>query len=212
MEPLHYKHWPRGVPYCVTLPGTSLVYNLEVSAARYPGKTAISYYGSSLSYDQLKSEVDALAGYLQQGCSVKKGDRVLLYMQNSPQFIVAYYAILRADAVVVPANPMNLTEEMRHYCEDAGISVAICASELLPRIEPLMGEGGLEYAVVADYRDYVTESTDIPIPEFFRTIATEPAISGVKGWEDALTAGLKPGPPLAGPDDLAAICYTSGTT
>ena len=46
---------------------------------------------------------------------VKKGDRVLLYMQNSPQFVLAYYAILRADAVVVPVNPMNLSEELRHY-------------------------------------------------------------------------------------------------
>jgi fatty-acyl-CoA synthase len=212
MEPLHYKHWPKGVPRFVTLPATSLAYNLEVSAARYPEKTVISYYGSSLSYDQLKSEVDALAGYLQQRCGVKKGDRVLLDMQNCPQFIVAYYAIMRANAVVVPANPMNLTEELRHYVEDAGISVTICARELFPQIEPLMGAGGLEYAIVADYGDYVTESTDIPIPDFFRISASKPAIDGVKSWKEVLTAGLKPGPLLAGPDDLAAICYTSGTT
>jgi fatty-acyl-CoA synthase len=212
MEPLYYKHWPKGVPRFVTLPATSLAYNLEVSAARYPGKTVISYYGSSLSYDRLKSEVDALAGYLQQRCGVKKGDRVLLDMQNCPQFIVAYYAIMRANAVVVPANPMNLTEELRHYVEDAGISVTICARELFPQIEPLMGAGGLEYAIVADYGDYVTESTDIPIPDFFRISTSKPAFDGVKGWKEVLTAGLKPGPLLAGPDDLAAICYTSGTT
>jgi len=81
MEPLHYKHWPKSVPHTYNLPQTSLYYNLEVSAARYPAKTAISYYGSRFSYERLKSEVDTLAGYLQKECDVKKGDRVLLYMR-----------------------------------------------------------------------------------------------------------------------------------
>ena len=168
MEPLYGKYWPKGVPRTFTLPRTTLYYNLEVSAIRYPEKTAISYYGSSLSYGRLKSEVDALAGYLQRQCGVKKGDRVLLYMQNSPQFIIAYYAVLRADAVLVPANPMNLTGEMKHYIEDAGVAVAICGIELFPRLEPLMGPGGLEEVIVADYGDYVTEPTDLPIPDFIR--------------------------------------------
>ena len=48
---------------------------------------------------------------------MKRGDRVLLFMQNSPQFFVGFYAILRADAMVVPVNPMNLTEELRHYVD-----------------------------------------------------------------------------------------------
>ena len=50
---------------------------------------------------------------------------MLLYLQNSPQFVIAYYAILRADAVVVPVNPMNRTEELRHYVEDSRRDVAI---------------------------------------------------------------------------------------
>ena len=212
MEPLYYQHWPKGVPRTFTLPRTTLCYNLEVSATRYPEKTAISYYGSGLSYARLKSEVDALAGYLQQQCDVHKGDRVLLYMQNSPQFIIAYYAVLRADAVLVPANPMNLTGEMKHYIEDAGVTVAICGIELFPRLEPLMGPGGLEKVIVADYGDYVTEPTDLPIPDFIRNAASEPDINGARRWKEALAADCKPAPHLANPDDLAAICYTSGTT
>ena len=103
----HYPHWPPGVPKGLSLPRTSLYYNLEVSARRYPDKTAIAYYGSSLSYAVLEQEVTALAGFLQQRFGVARGDRVLLYAQNSPQFIIAYYAILRADGVVVPVNPMK---------------------------------------------------------------------------------------------------------
>lgn len=212
MEPLHYKHWPKDVPHTLTLPKTSLYYNLEVTAARYPDKTAISYYGSRFSYERIKSEVDALAGYLQKECGVKKGDRVLLFMQNSPQFIIAYYAVLRADAVLVPSNPMNLTEEMRRYITDAGVSVAISGAELSHRLEPLTGPGGLERVIVAAYGDYITESTDLPLPDILQTTALETDIPGFRKWEEALSADLKPGPHLSGHEDLAAIIYTSGTT
>ena len=64
-----------------------------------------------------------------------KGDRVLLYTQNSPQFVIGYWAILRANAVVVPVNPMNLTLELRHFAEDSGAAVAITTQELFERIE-----------------------------------------------------------------------------
>ena len=67
---------------------------------------------------------------------MKRGDRVLLYMQNSPQFVIAYYAILRADAVVVPVNPMNRTEELRHYVEDSDAAVAIAGQDVCAQIEP----------------------------------------------------------------------------
>lgn len=212
MEPLQYKYWPKGVPRDLTVPRTLLDYNLEVSSARYPEKTALSYYGTGVSYGRLKSEVDALAGYLQGKLGVRKGDRVLLYMQNSPQFIIAYYAILRSDAVVVPANPMNLTQEMKHYVQDAGISVAICGSELFSRLEPLMGAGGLQLVIVAEYGEYATQPTDLPIPDIIKTETPIKECPEVRRWKEVLAAGCRPGPHLADPDDPAAICYTSGTT
>jgi fatty-acyl-CoA synthase len=212
MEPLHYKYWPKDVPHEFPIPETSLYFNLEVSARRFPEKTAIAYYGSRLSYAELKRQADALAGYLQQQCGVKRGDRVLLYMQNSPQFVIAYYAIIRADAVVVPVNPMNLTEELKHYVSDSGGTVAISGLELLSRISPLVGEGGLTKIVVANYGDYVTEPTDLPVPDFVRLPTPQLTAPGLVLWGDALAADCAPGPHLAGPDDLAAMPYTSGTT
>ena len=102
----HFKVWPRELPKTMTLPETSVFRNLEISALRYPDHNAIIFYDAPLTYRRLLSEVETMAGYLQsQG--VGKGDRVLLYMQNSPQYVIAYYAILRADAVVIPVNPMN---------------------------------------------------------------------------------------------------------
>ncbi len=211
MQDRHFKHWPRGVPRQFPLPETSLYYNLEVAATRYARETAIYFYGGELAYAGLKAQADALAGYLQQDCGVRRGDRVLLYMQNSPQFVVAYYAILRADAVVVPVNPMNLTAELTHFVSDAGAKLALCGHELLPRIAPLLGAQGLERIIYARYADYIDAATDLPLPDFFRLPAPASA-PGIVGWAEALAAGRVPGPHLARPDDLAALPYTSGTT
>ena len=211
MQDRHFKHWPVGVPRQFPLPETSLCYNLEVAATRYARKTAIYYYGGELTFAGLKAQVDALAGYLQQDCGVRRGDRVLLYMQNSPQFVVAYYAILRADAVVVPVNPMNLTEELRHYLSDSGAALAICGHELLPRIVPLLSTPGLARIIHARYADYIDAATDLPLPDFFGLPAPASA-PGVVAWAEALAAGRAPGAHLALPDDLACMPYTSGTT
>src|SRR5580698_6389715 len=118
-------YWPAGLSHHLASPQTSLYDNLEASAARYPGKTAIHYYGGAISYAQLLLEVDALAGFLQRQCGVARGDRVALYMQNSPQYVVGYYAILRANAAVVPVNPMNLHGELRHIIDDCGANVVL---------------------------------------------------------------------------------------
>jgi fatty-acyl-CoA synthase len=196
----HFAHWPPGQPKELELPRESVYANLERTAAKHPARAAIDYYGSRLSYAELKRQVDAMAGFLQQRCGVARGERVLLYAQNSPQFVIAYYAILRADAVVVPVNPMNRTEELRHYVEDSGARVAFCGNDVLREIEPL----GLEILVPVVYPDYL-EATDLPVPDFLKS-------KGAATWREALQASLQPGPHAAAPDDLAVMPYTSGTT
>ena len=78
MNPDSTRAWPKGVPKKIEFPRTSLYYNLQVSAARYPEKAALIYYDSTLTFAQLKQQVDALAGFLQERCGIKRGDRVLL--------------------------------------------------------------------------------------------------------------------------------------
>ena len=208
----HYPHWPAGLPKALTLPDTSLYYNLQVSAARYPRHTAIHYYGRDLPYAQLDREVCALAGWLQQRCGVGKGDRVLLYLPNCPQFVIGYYAILRADAVVVPVNPMNRSEELRHYVEDAGAATVISLQELWPEIAPLVGPAGLAHCVLGACSDYIDPQTDLPLPDIVRAPRRDSPHAQAALWRDALGAGLAPGPHRAGFDDLCVMPYTSGTT
>jgi fatty-acyl-CoA synthase len=207
---MNLAHWPRGVPRSIEPAQTSLCFNLEVSAARYPGKASLVYYGGQINFARLKHEVDRLAGYLQQDLGVAHGDRVALYLQNSPQFFVAFYAILRADAAVVLVNPMNLAEELRHIVADSGAKILIGGQELLANIQPLLG-ATLQHAVIAAYSDYLPAGTELPVPEVV-TAPRLPLPGGCSAWQQALAAGRTPRPHQAGPDDLAVIPYTSGTT
>ncbi|MCP3721809.1 long-chain fatty acid--CoA ligase [Paraburkholderia sp. CNPSo 3272] len=205
-------HWPAHLSPHLSIPQTNLFYNAEVSAARYPDKPFIVFYDTPVTFAQFKDEAERVAGYLQQECGVKAGDRVLLYMQNSPQWVVAYYGILRANAVVVPVNPMNLTEELTHYVEDSGASTAFVAQDLYPRIAPLVQEGeGLRHLLVATYSDYLRCEPFSPPPEF---VGAPRSVSGpgVAHWADVLEARCVPGALTAGPDDLCVMPYTSGTT
>ena len=211
MSDRHLAFWPKNQPRHLTLPRTNLFFNAEVSAARYPDKPFLVYYDTPVTFLQFRQEAERIAGFLQQECGVKKGDRVLLYMQNSPQFVLAYYGILRADAVVVPVNPMNMTEELRHYVSDTGATVAFAPQDLLNNIAPLLGEG-LRHIVVAAYSDYIRTGHDYPAPAFITAPREPVAGAGLTAWSDMLARDLRPGPMTAGPDDLAVMPYTSGTT
>ena len=223
MSDRHFAHWPRNLPRHLTIPATNLYRNVEFSAARYPDKAALVFYDGITTYREFDEQIQRLAGYLQQDCGVARGDRVLLYMQNSPQFVIAYYAILRADAVVVPVNPMNMTEELRHYVSDADARVIIAPQDLYKQVQPLLEEGraqatslpdapGLRHAIVAAYSDYLPAETDLRVPAFVSEPRQTIDDAAVTLWTDALAAARQPGPLRTGPDDLAVMPYTSGTT
>ncbi|WP_238367547.1 long-chain-fatty-acid--CoA ligase [Mesobacterium pallidum] len=204
MTERHFAHWPQGVPRHMTLPQRSMFDNLALTAAQQGDRPAIRYFGRVLTYSDLLEKVEALAGWL-QAHGVAKGDRVLLAMQNAPQFVISYYAIMRADAVVVPVNPMSRGGEIDWLVRDTGAKLAIIGTELAPHWAeaglPLLGA---TYATMAD-PDY-----DLPLPKGLEGL-TEPA-PGTTGFNAALAEGHVPGPHTAGPDDLALIPYSSGTT
>ncbi len=208
----HFSSWPPGLPRELTPPATSLWANLAATAARAPDRRAVVFYGTSLTYRELARECERLAGFLQQVCGVARGDRVALYMQNSPQFIIGYYAILRADAAVVPVNPMNLTAELEYMLGDSGARVMIAAQELAANAVPLLGGKPLDRLVVATYSDYLAHETDLHAPEFVRAPRKTWASPGVVTWAEAIGHDIAPAPPTATPEDLCVLPYTSGTT
>jgi fatty-acyl-CoA synthase len=212
MSERHLSSWPPSVPKELSLPETSLWHNLEVSATRFPSRACTVFYDNTLSYAELKRECERLAGFLQHECGVKRGDRVALYMQNSPQFVIGFYAILRADAVVVPINPMNRTAEIEYMLSDSGSTVLLATQELAPQALPLLGGPTLQHLIVSAYSDYLTAPTDLEVPDFVRAPRQALSAPGLTLWSEAIARDRSPLPHSAAPDDLCVIPYTSGTT
>ncbi|HVL57130.1 MAG TPA: long-chain-fatty-acid--CoA ligase [Burkholderiaceae bacterium] len=207
------KHWPPHLTRTLAVPRTTLVYNLEVSARRYPQRPALIFHGRTLTYRDLAEQVDALAAFLQQRCGVAPGDRVLVDLQNSPQFVIGYYAAMRADAVVVPANPMLRTAELEHLMRDSGATVAIFGQDAIEQFTPLPVET-LRTAIVATYSDYADPEDDVPASDLVREPPRELHDPRLLCWREAIAAGgsTAPAPPIANADSIALLPYTSGTT
>ncbi|MBT9501883.1 MAG: long-chain fatty acid--CoA ligase [Burkholderiaceae bacterium] len=216
----HFAHWPKRLPRTLSIPETSLWFNLEVAARRFPNKPAYVFFGRELSYAELHAQALALAGWL-QSVGVQKGDRVALFMQNCPQYVAAFYAVNRADAVVVPVNPMNRSEEFKHYITDPQTKVVICGAELAAVVHEantaLSPETRAQQLLVSRYVDALPEGAppaELMPPEAMWAWLNQPhpLPLGATAWNDALAAGHAPGPHTALADDLALLPYTSGTT
>jgi fatty-acyl-CoA synthase len=146
MEARYWAHWPPDMPRSLALPPLRLQDLLSRAAQRFPEKPATVFEGETLTYREVLQRAEALAGHLQQACGVRKGDRVLLDLQNGADFVVALFGILRADAVAVPVSPANVAGELKHYLADSGAKVALVEQDVAARFAGLP----LEHLVVMD--------------------------------------------------------------
>ena len=227
---LHYAVWPKRLPRRITPPQTSLWHNLAVSALRFPDKPALVFFNRALSYGAVLRQAERLAATL-HALGVRKGDRVVLNMQNCPQWVIAHFAILRVDAVVVPVNPMNRAEELKHYITDPDAKVAITAADLAPELAranaELPAQERLTHLIVTHYSDAFDAQAaqsdgEGAMPQawsdWMLTRHAPPVLEGgeVLSWEDALQARaegeISLPPHTAAPGDMAVLPYTSGTT
>jgi fatty-acyl-CoA synthase len=219
----HYKFWPKRLPHQITPPAVPLWHNLKTNAERYPDKPMLVFFGSVLSISEVMKKAEVLAARLYE-LGVRKGDRVVLDMQNCPQLVIAHIAIQRANAVVVPVNPMNRAEELKHYITDPDAKVAFTtadlAAELAKASNALEPAERLTHMIVTHFTDAFDANVtgdDAP-PEAWRdwlfTPHELPALEGgtVHTWNDALATAQAPPELTVGPQDLAILPYTSGTT
>ena len=221
--PVHHAVWPKRLPHALFAPRTSLWANLQISALRYPDKLALIFMGRTWTYAQLLKAAEHIAAALLK-MGVQKGDRVVLNMQNCPQLVITHFAILRLDAVVVPVNPMNRMEELKHYILDPDAKVAVTtadlAQELAAASDSLPADLRLKHLLVTQFADVFDADTVGPdeMPEAWRswmlTPHSLPTLEGghVHAWAEAIqTRGSLPDV-TATPEDLAVLPYTSGTT
>ena len=216
----HRKVWPARVPWQLPRCETTLWDNLDISAQRYPDKDALVFFGQGIRYAALRDQVERLAGWLQNEVGVRPGDRVLVSLQNSPQLVIAYLGILRAQAIIVPSNPMSKAAEFAHTIADSGARVAIAASDLIGEVERssahLEPSQRLASLLVARYRDAMPpriEEQQAPPASWLSWLDAEPELpANAVRWGDALSRAEPPAAYQGRADDLAVLCYTSGTT
>ncbi len=223
--PAHHAVWPARLPAKISPPVTSLWMNLAISAMRYPDKPAVVYMTRVWSYRELQAAAEKMACAL-AALGVRAGDRVILNMQNCPQLVITHFAILRLDAVVVPVNPMNKAEELKHYITDPDARVAVTTADLAPELaqasDALPADQQLQHLVVTQFSDVFDPEAvaEDDMPQAWRSwllpVRDLPTLAAgeTHAWRTLLEAAPDASlPPVqASRDDLAILPYTSGTT
>ena len=126
-------HYDKGVPHTVEIPNVPLFHFLEESARKYPDRACTIFNGAVVTYKDMNARSDQIAAALVE-LGVKKGDRVGIFMPNTPQFVMIYYGILKAGGVVVATNPLYTAHEIEHQASDAGIEYKIGRASCRERV------------------------------------------------------------------------------
>lgn len=211
MERIWKRHWPPGLDEAaVRLPRRPITVFLEENADRTPAKPALIFYGCEISFAELNDASDRFAGWL-RALGLRPGERVAIFLENCPQFAIAYFGALKAGAINVCLNPMHKATELRHEFADSGARVLVTSDQGYAIVEPIRTETGIEHVIVTSYRDYLPAHPALPVPPSFLETAARRA-----GVEDFLRVAAN-GPQGAHPesralDDTALLQYTSGTT
>ena len=194
----------------------SLVALMQESFARYADRTAYSFLGKSITYRDTDVDSQALAAYL-QSLGLARGDRVAIMMPNVPQYPVAVAAILRAGMVVVNVNPLYTARELEHQLKDSGAKAMVIIENFAATLEKCIAATPVQHVVLASMGDrlgwlkgalvnHVVRKVKKLVPPFELPKAVR--------YNDALARGRSApfSPPEIGPDDIAVLQYTGGTT
>ena len=209
------KHYDKGVPHTINYPAEPLFYFLEESARKFPNSPCTIFKGATITFKEMNSLTDRLAAAV-TGLGVKKGDRVGIFMPNTPQFVMVYFGILKAGGVVVATNPMYTPPEIEHQANDSGVEVMFVMSNFYKTIKTAQPKTKIKTMVVTNIKE--------TLPPVLRTLFT--LAKEKKGgfrvklepgdiWLPDLLAKYKPEdrPKIdITPDDTALFQYSGGTT
>jgi len=176
-----HRFYAAGVPHKVSIPNIPVTGLLDEAARRHGRRTALVFFGRRTSYRALRTAVDRFAGGL-TALGVGRGDRVALVLPNCPQYVVAFYAVLRLGAVVVPTNPLYTEAELAHQLTDSGAVLAVVHDGAFAAVDAVRDGTAL--------RAVVTTSLADALPPLTRLLLRLPL-----GRSRALRARLAPGLP-----------------
>ncbi len=217
MEKTWLKQYPVGVPAEINVSQyTSLVALLDESFKKFANLPAYKFMGKAVTFAEVDQQSRALAGWLQtQG--LERGDRVALMMPNVPQYPVAVAAVLRAGYVVVNVNPLYTPRELEHQLKDSGAKLIIMVENFATTLQQVMSAVPTKKVVLTALGDMLGFPKSLIVNYVVRKVKKMvPAynLPGAIKFNDAVAAGAGKAykPPVTGPDDIAVLQYTGGTT
>ncbi|MES2158362.1 MAG: long-chain fatty acid--CoA ligase [Pseudomonadota bacterium] len=207
-----YQHptvWDR------TFPPLSMGEMVTNSVMAHPDSPMIDFMGRRFSYGEMFGQIRRVACGL-QGMGVKKGDRVGLYLPNTPHYVAAYYGALMAGAIVVNFSPLYTAAELEHQVEDSGTKIlfTLSAKALLPTALQVLDHSSLEKLVVGSVAEmlppvksllfrWFKASESVPLPHDPRVLRYDRLVANAG---DCAVATINP------EQDIALLQYTGGTT
>jgi long-chain acyl-CoA synthetase len=213
------NHYPEGVPETVDVPDVSVPQLFDEMAEKYSSHTALIFYGKKISYRELKTLIDRMAcAFADLG--VQKGDTVAIYLMNCPQFVISYFAALKAGAKITPISPVYTSKEVKHQLIDSEAKTIICEDMLYDNVA--RSEVNLRNVILSNIGDFLPalkkifgksamskayQGRSAPTPEMMKR-------SGLLAFKDLLKKYTPDPPPIQidPKTDLAALPYTGGTT
>ncbi|HEU0295810.1 MAG TPA: long-chain fatty acid--CoA ligase [Anaerolineales bacterium] len=210
-------HYDKGVPPTIEIPNVPLFHFLEDSARKYPDRACTIFKGAVISYKEMNAITDRVAAALVD-MGVKKGDRVGIFMPNTPQFVMAFFGILKAGGVVVATNPLYTPPEIEHQANDAGMEYMFVMTNFYNTIKKAQPKTKIKKMIVTNLKETLP-----PVLRVLFTLAREKKggfriEGGLRDgdiWFQELLAKYKdaPRPKVeVGPDDTALFQYSGGTT
>ncbi|AST00112.1 MULTISPECIES: long-chain-fatty-acid--CoA ligase [Geobacillus] len=189
--------YPEHVSFHIDIPNKTVCDVLHERAGEFGSQPALTFYDKMITYAELAAAVNRFASSL-QARGVQKGDRVAIMLPNCPQYVIAYYGILQAGAIVTQVNPMLVERELAYLLKDSGAKMIVIYEPLYPRLAAVRGETAVEQAVTV-------------------SLGAPPSVALAEGdvtFDEFLAAGsgaVRP-VPIEPAHDIAVLQYTGGTT
>jgi long-chain acyl-CoA synthetase len=207
-------HYDDRVPATVAIPKVPVYQFLHSAARRFPRRTAVRFEGAALSYRRLQRWTNRFANAL-RALGLERGERVMLILPNSPQWIVAYFGILEAGGVAVLSLPLTNPEELERQVRDAGAAMIITTGMFLPVFRRLLESGELRHLILCRISDALpfAKRALVRLKREGDELKKVPGEESIHAFNDllqernadVLQVNLRP-------EDPAVIHYTGGTT
>ncbi len=207
MEPRPWhRHYDYNVPTTVRVPRLPIHELIQIPANAFPDKAALNFYGTEITFWELRGLVIRFANAL-GALGIQKGDRVGIHLPNCPQYVIAYYAVLSLGAIIVNLNPMYTAEELKLIANVTGLTTLITFDMVLPTIRVLCKEVHIPRVIATKVTDFIKGMG----------VSTAASLDLEKGWHhfstliDGIQTTKRPRVQV-NPEDPALIQFTGGTT